>query len=184
MKAKQLYFLLLGGLAIVVLATVVGFFTGHKQLNGRVGELRKASADLVIANQELSRLDKLRAQYAEIRPLAEKASSVLPTQKEQDQVVAQVAKIVARQGLGLAGLSFKQTDGLPDERSQSLPAEIGGILMMPVQFETSGTYRQIQSLLLSFERQQRFMRVSTLNLTRAEGGEVTAALTLEVFFKP
>ncbi len=98
--------------------------------------------------------------------------------------IAQISGIIQDQGLSLTGLTFAATEGLPNEQSQSMPSGISGILVMPVQFDTEGSFSQLSRMLESFEHQARFMRVSDLNINRNDNGSLNASLTVEVFFKP
>lgn len=184
MNPKKFFFTLLGISLVLLLAVGISFWMANHQLNQKIIKLNKLNTDLILENEQISRLKKLQAQYNDIRPLAEKASAVLPDQKAQDQVVAQVAAIVNKSGLDLSGLTFEKTTGLPDEQSQTTASGIGGIQVMPVRFQTTGNYRQLQAMLLNFEKQQRFMRVNTLDLSRDTEGKITAGVILEVFFKP
>lgn len=184
MKPNQLYYGLLGLLALVIIGGLAGFWIAHKQLDNKISTLRKLSGDLSLENDQISRLQKLESQYKQIEPLANKASSVLPDRKHQDEVVAQVSTIVKNNGLELAGLTFDDTSGLPDERSQTIASGIGGISVMPVRFQTTGRYEQLDAMLRDFEKQQRFMRVSTLEITRNQDGSASTNIVLEVYLKP
>lgn len=185
MKPKQLYFGLLGLLVVLVVAIIAGFIWGQKLLDGQIRTLRKISGDISLETGQIERLQSLQADYQKVVPLAEKVQSVLPSQKEQSEVIAQVSTIVASNGLGLSGLTFDKTEGLPTEQSQTQTGKIAGILIMPVRFQSSGSYTKLQSLLQSLERQQRYMRVTTLDIKRdADNGTLTFNITLEVFLKP
>ncbi|MBI3983675.1 type 4a pilus biogenesis protein PilO [Candidatus Microgenomates bacterium] len=184
MKPQRLNLILVIVTIALGLAGLVGYWLLQGQLSNRVATLSKITSDLALEYDQTQRLQKLEAQYANIEPLAIKAQGVLPVQKEQAEVVAQISAIVKSNGLSINGLTFEQTKGLPSEQSQTLPGKISGVLIMPVRFQTAGSYAQLQSLLRSIERQQRFMRVSTLELSRDEDGLLTANFTLELYFKP
>lgn len=184
MKPKQLYIILLSTIGVVTLGGLAAFVLTQKPLSLRITKLRRLSADIVLETEQISRLRSLEADYKKIEPLALKVQSVLPAQKQQGEVVAQVSTIVRNNGLSLTALTFDTTSGLPDERSQTVAGTIGGILIMPVRFETTGSYQQLAALMRSFEQQQRYMRVSILEVSRNDNGSVTANVTLEVFFKP
>ncbi|MBI4101050.1 type 4a pilus biogenesis protein PilO [Candidatus Microgenomates bacterium] len=184
MKPKQLYIFLLSLFAAVIAAGLIGYGLGHRLLASKISSLKKLSGDITLESEHIDNLQRLQADYQKIQPLADKAQSVLPAQKQQAEVIAQIGTIVKNNGLELAGLTFESTQGLPDEKSQSKPATIGGILVMPVRFQTTSSYSQLQSLLASFEKEQRFMRVSNLEITRNDNQSLTTNFTLEVFFKP
>lgn len=184
MKPQRLHLILIILIALLGLGGIVGYYLFWQQLSARITTLSKTASDLALEFDQTKRLQKLEAQYANIEPLALTAQGVLPVQKEQAEVVAQISTIVRGNGLSINGLTFDTTKGLPSEQSQTLPGKIGGILIMPVRFQTAGSYGQIQALLRSFESQQRFMRISTMELSRSEDGSLTANFTLEMYFKP
>lgn len=184
MKPKQLYFVLLGLIGLITVGTLGAYYMLHGTLNAKIASLKKISGDITLENEQIDRIKKLEKDLREIEPLAEKAQAVLPQQKQQDEVVAQISTIVRNNGLSISGLTFEATKGLPDDKSQTEASSISGILLMPVHFNTVSTYQQLTDLLLSFERQQRFMRVATLDISRIEGGSITTNISLEVFLKP
>ncbi len=184
MKAKQLFWVVVALLVLSVVGGLGGFWLSHQMLGTRITKLQRLTGDILLENDQINRLKKLDADYRQIEPLAQKVASVLPAQKAQADVVAQIATIVRNNGLELGGLTFESTKGLPDERSQTQAGSLSGILIMPVRFQTTSSYAQLQSMLLNFEQQQRFMRVSTLEISRSDKGQLLANITLEVFLKP
>ena len=184
MRAKQLYIVLIGLLSLAVVGGLTAFWLSHRVLGTRIAKLQRLTGDILLENDQINRLKKLEADYKRIEPLAVRVNSILPAQKAQADVVAQIATIVRNNGLALGGLTFDTTKGLPDERSQTLAGQQPGILIMPVRFQTTSSYGQLISVLNNFERQQRYMRVSTLEISRNETGQLGANITLEVFLKP
>ena len=183
MTPKYLHYGLLGLIGITVIGTLIGFVLSQQQISKRISSLQQLSSDIVIENEQLERLRNLESDYKKYEPLATKAQTILPNQKQQSEVVAQISTIARSNGMELKGLTFDATQGLPSDRSQTQPGSIGGILVMPVRFEATGTYQQLQNLLQNFEHQLRFMRVSILEIQRDAGGSVTFNMTLEVFLK-
>lgn len=181
MTPKQLYFTLLGVIGVLTLSLGAGFVLGHQRLDSRISELEQLQADNVLANERIRQLEDLEANYEEIQPLAVKIRSILPTEKKQAEVAAQVEKVVGSAGLRLNSISFEATQGLPSDTSQTTKSPVGGTLVMPAQFNITGTYGQLQDMLRKFENQERYMRVKTLQINRSEGGELTYSVSLEVF---
>lgn len=184
MKAKQLFIILLTGLLVLGVGGLISFGVAQSTLGNKISQLQRLAGDIQLENDQIARLKQLESDYKHVEPLAAKVASVLPQQKEQADVIAQIATIVRNNGLELDGLTFEDTKGLPDERSQTQTGPLGGILIMPVRFQTNSNYKQLQSMLRNFEQQQRYMRVSTLEINRNDRGRVEASLTLEVFLKP
>ncbi len=184
MKPKRLYWFLSALITITLLILIGGFWYGHTILVKRGHELSQVASELKFEKQHLDQLAALQSQYNAIKPLTARVQSVLPAQKDQAEVVAQISTLVKDTGLKISGLTFDTTQGLPGDTSQTRPASVGGILVMPVSFDTTGRYAQIENLLRSFERQERFMRVSSIEISRNEDGTITSGLVIEVFLKP
>lgn len=183
MKPKQLTFVLFGVLGLVIVLGIGGFVYGQKLLSTKIQQIQRISADIKLQTQELEHLAKLEKNYQQIAPLDQKAQSVLPTQKQQSDVVAQITTLIKRNGMSIDGLTFEKTSGLPSETSQTQPGKVGGILVMPVKFQATATYSQMISLLSSFEQQQRYMQVTNLDITRQEDKLLVLNISLNVFLK-
>ncbi len=185
LKPKQVYFGLIILLAVLLVGGLISFSSLQKQLGKKIANLTRVDSDIVLENQQIGKLQQLQTDYQQVQPLADQVQAVLPPQKNQAEVVAQIATIVQGRGLVLSGLTFDTTQGLPSDQSQTQPAiGVSGIFVMPVKFETTGSYNKIEALLKSFELEQHFMRVSVLEITRTDSGQLDANFTLEVFFKP
>ncbi len=185
MKPKKLYFVLLGLIGLLTALTFAMFIFGQQLLSKRITEIQTLSGDIQLQTEQIQSLQTQEKDFAEIAPLAEKAQSILPSQKDQAEVVAQISSIVAQSGLPLGGLAFESTQGLPSDKSQTIPGKVSGILIMPVNFETSGTYAQLQGLLQAIEKQERYMQVSTLDIKRSADSKVLVInVSLEVYLKP
>lgn len=184
MKPKQLYFTLLAFSIVIAAAILAMFFFGQRQIETRVTVIEKLSADVEIQENRLKELKKLEAEYQELLPLINKVKNVLPEQKQQAEIIAQIAKLATQSNLKVNDLSFQATSGLPGPITQTENVAVGGIKTMPVTFEIDGSFEQLQSLLQKFEKQERFMQVRSLSISRGEGGNLAVGVQLVVFLKP
>lgn len=184
MKPKQLTYVLAGALAMIVILGIASFLYGQKQLSVKIQQIQKTSADIKLQTQELEHLAKLEKSYQQFAPLDKKAQSVLPTQKQQSEVIAQITTLIKRNGMSIDGLTFEKTSGLPSETSQTQPGSVGGILVMPVKFQAKASYSQMIGLLKSLEQQQRYVQVTDLDITRTDGGLLVLNISVNVFLKP
>jgi Tfp pilus assembly protein PilN len=184
MKPKQLTYILGGVLIGLIVIGIGGFVYGQQQLSIKIQKIKKISSDIKLQTQELEHLAKLEKNYQQIAPLDQKAQSVLPAQKQQSEVIAQITTLIKRNGMSIDGLTFEKTSGLPDEKSQTQPGEVGGILVMPVKFQATASYLQMIGLLTSFEQQERYMQVTNLDITRQEDKLLVLNISLNVFLKP
>ncbi len=184
MKPKVLTYILILILVAILAIGFGGFVYGQSILDKKVQDIQKVSADIKLQTQELEHLAKLEKNYQLIAPLDKKAQSVLPAQKQQSEVIAQISTLIRRNGMSVDGLTFEKTAGLPSEKSQTQPGQVGGILVMPVKFQVTATYAQMIGLLASFEQQQRYMQVTSLDITRQEDRLLVLNMSVNVFLKP
>ncbi|MEX0748914.1 MAG: type 4a pilus biogenesis protein PilO [Candidatus Saccharimonadales bacterium] len=184
MKPSQLTLLLAGLVALLSLVGLTSFWLSHQALNEKSTRLSAVLSDIMLVNQQLESFDRLEAEYEEIGPLQEQVYEVLPTEKRQTEVTLQLDSIVDSIGVQLSGLNFQSTSGRPGEISQTLAAEVPGVLVMPVQFQITSSYAQFVELLQKIENQQRYMQINDLSISRAGSNQLQFNVNLEVFLKP
>jgi Tfp pilus assembly protein PilO len=184
MSAKRFFYVLAGILVLMGLGITGGFYYAQRQLAANITSLNHLASEIEIENREKTRLESLQRNFRTIEPLAAKVQAILPAQKQQGEVVAQISQIVTSRGIPLTGLAFDTTKGLPNDKSQTQASKIGGIAVMPVKFQVDATSTQLQALLKALEQQERYMRVANLDITRSESnGKLTCDFTVEVFLK-
>ncbi len=184
MTPKRFSLVLIGLIVAMACLVIATFGYGQKLLSQRATKLQRLSGDIQLETEQIQRLRELESSYQQVAPLANKVQTILPSQKQQAEIVALVAAIVEGSGLPLNGISFDPTQGLPSNLSQTKSGSVSGILEMPISFESTGSYNKLQTLLKSLEKQQRYIQVNTLDITRSATNVLNFNITLRVFVKP
>jgi Tfp pilus assembly protein PilO len=184
MKPKQLYFMLLALTVTLALATIAVFILSQRKIDSKITKIQHLSADVELQDDRLTELKRLEKDYQELLPLINKVKNILPEQKQQAEIIAQISTLATQSNLELTNLSFQSTTGLPGPTSQTENATIGGIKTMPVSFKITGSFSQLLNLLEKFEHQERFMQVNSLAVSKTEDNQLTVDLQLVVFLKP
>jgi Tfp pilus assembly protein PilO len=72
--------------------------------------------------------------------------------------------------------------GLPNSVSQTVKA--GDVLALPISFQITGAYAQLQAFTQKVENLNRFTNITTLGVARNNSGPVSYTLSLNAYIKP
>lgn len=181
MKPKLFYFVLAGLLTIGAAGTVAGYYFASQGLNQRKQVLKQELTKSALADERIDQLTSLRSQFKQLSPLAAKLDNALPRVKKQSEVILQIQQVATSAGMGVSNISFQANNGLPTDTSQAV--KIGDYFAMPISFQLSGSYPQLQSFLQQLESLERYTSVTQLSISRS-GSRLTFTINLNAFFKP
>jgi len=183
MKPKQFYFILLTTLGLVLLLGASGFAWGNKQINNKLRAYRVELAKVYTANETLDNLAKLNSQYEKISPLVAKLYAVLPSKKQQSEILVQLQQIAQNSGLVLSNINFLSSSTGPSDTSQTV--KNNGFLAMPINLQVIGTYSQLQNFLQQAENLNRYNSISTMTIVRNEdqSSTLTVNMVINAFLK-
>lgn len=184
MNPKQLYFGLLGLIALIVLGGVGTYYLSHQSLSAKITHFSELNVDIGLQNQRLRELRELETAYAAAAPTAEKTGRILPSEKLQSEVSAQIFAMIRSAGLSSDTLSYQPTTGLPGGSTQTTATDVAGVLVMPVTFSVGGSYEQLLRFLDNIEHQERLMQVQALDIARSAEEDLSFNIQLEVFLQP
>src|SRR5476649_1754347 len=143
MKPKQFFFILLGAVGVTLLVAGVGYYMGLTQLKTQSTELATGLASQADADAQIEKLGQLKREYdRDIVPILPLLDEALPRDKKQTEILAQLQNIASNVGLQIASISMPSPLGLPTSVSQTIKA--GTLLALPVSFQLSGSYDQLQ----------------------------------------
>jgi Tfp pilus assembly protein PilO len=184
MQPKQFFFMLVAVIGALVVGIAAGYYYLSTNLKRQTVTLSERLADVEVADDAIAQLRLLEKQYQKAEPLVPALEASLPRTKQQTEILIQLQQLAARSGLSLPGITFASTAGLPTPVSQSIKE--GDVLMLPVNFQTTGSYEQLSSFLQGLERFNRYTKVAGLNVTRVENRPktLTFSVNLNVYFKP
>jgi type IV pilus assembly protein PilO len=184
MKPKQFFFIGLGMIGAVVVIAGTGYYFAltrlHTQANNEAVELATQTQD----ESQISSLRRLQYQYThEIEPILPLINEALPTDKKQTEILAQLQNIAAGVGLSISTISMPNPIGLPNSVSQTIKS--GTVLALPISFQLSGTYNQLQAFTEQVENLNRFTDITNLAISRPDKTQpIVYSISLNAYIMP
>jgi Tfp pilus assembly protein PilO len=184
MTPKRFFYLLLGSGLLVLVAAGVGYYYALTFIQGTQNQLATQLAEQSAADDQLTYLGKLKNQYAhDIVPILPLIEQALPHTKNQTELLSQLQQIAQESGLSITSVSFTSGQGLPTATSQTV--QNGTVLALPISFQISGSFTQLQTFLTKVETLSRFTNVTTLSVTRPDKSKpIVYSMTVNAYIKP
>jgi Tfp pilus assembly protein PilO len=184
MKPKQFFLVLLGIFGGVALLAGGGYYFALKQLHTQSAELSTGLAQQAAADTQIESLSRLKRQYdRDIVPILPLLDEALPRDKKQTEILAQLQSIASQVGLQITSVSMPSPLGLPTGVSQTIKS--GTVLALPISFQLSGSYEQLQQFTARVENLNRFTNVTNLAISRPDKSKpVVYSIALNAYIKP
>jgi Tfp pilus assembly protein PilO len=181
---KKFFYLLLGILVSVLAAGGGGYYYGLTQLHEQSGALAAKMATAEGAGEQIDRMTSLQHQYnRDIVPILPVINSALPREKKQTEILAQLQNIASSTGLSITSVSMPAPIGVPTSVSQTV--KDGAVLALPISFQLSGSYGQLQTFLSRVENLNRFTNVTNLAISRPDKTKpIVYSISLNAYIKP
>ena len=184
MKPKQFFQVLLGIFGATLVLTGGGYYLGLQQLKTRSATLAAQLAAQSAADSQIDDLSRLKRQYTrDIVPILPLLDEALPRDKKQTEILAQLQNIAADVGLQIASVSMPSPLGLPTSVSQTIKS--GTVLALPISFQLSGSYDQLQAFTERVENLNRFTNITNLGISRPDKAKpIVYSIALNAYIKP
>ncbi len=184
MKPKQFFLILVGTFGVILLLAGVGYYMALEQLKAQSDKLSTGLATQLAADEQIERLSVLQRQYTrDIEPILPLIDDALPRDKKQTQILAQLQTIAAGVGLQITSVSMPSPVGLPTNVSQTVKS--GTVLALPINFQLSGTYDQLQQFTSRVERLNRFTNITNLAVNHSDKSKpIVYSISLSAYIKP
>jgi len=167
MKPKQFFFILLGATVLVVAAAGGGYYWAMKKMQAGSTAYAAQLANQSAADDEIDMLEHTKYEYNnEIVPILPLMDEALPHDKKQTEILAQLQNIASSVGLDITSISMPAPQGLPTSVSQT--QAVGNVLALPITFQLSGTYAQLQTFAQKVENLNRFTNITNLAIEHAD----------------
>lgn len=184
MRAKQLYLVMWGAVAVMVAVAGWVFYIANQRLGQTIAALAKKDEDIQIATKEVANLQTLQRQLARVESIKPEIDAALPKGKTQSEAVAQIITIAKGNGIVFKSILFEATQGLPAEGSQTKPSTVvPAVSTIPITVETESiSYGTLKSFLRDVLAIRRNANVNTLIITRdAENpGRISARIIIDI----
>ena len=200
MKAKQLYFVLIA-LVVLLLGGFLGVAYGANKLMSRQAQkLSKLRADSTALDDEQVSLSKNKqdvAKYGELNTIAE---TIVPQDKDQAEAVREIVNLAAQSGIGkLSSIVFPSselgniaagTHENPDLTQLVAVKGMPGVYQLQITITQSTSdevdYGQFTTFLSKLEQNRRTAQVSSITVQPdvTHPGKVAFTLVINEFIKP
>jgi len=196
MKAKQLYFLLVGVLCLLGIGLFGLAFGTNKLLSNQATELSKLRADsdvLTSLQTTLARNKKDIIKYSDLNKIAE---TIVPQDKDQAEAVREIVSLAAQSGIPkLSSITFPTstlgalTGPKTNPNLTQLTPVVGmkGVYLLQITVTQDGStkvpYNNFITFLQKLEQNRRTAQVSAITVT-PEKGQVGFTLIINEYIKP
>lgn len=184
MKPKQFFFVLLGLIGVILAAGGAGYYFMLKNLKASTNVQAQHLAEQTAAADEIDRLTLLKRQYdRDIVPILPLIDDALPRDKKQTEILSQLQTIATSVGLRIDSISMPSPLGLPTSVSQTVKA--GNVLALPISFQLSGSYDQLQTFTSRVENLNRFTNITNLAINHTDKNKpIVYSISLNAYIKP
>jgi Tfp pilus assembly protein PilO len=184
MKPKHFFLVLLGVFAAMVLIAGGGYYFGLKQLHAQSSALSVGLAAQAEADTQIETLSRIKRQYdRDIVPILPLLDEALPRDKKQTEILAQLQSIASQVGLQITSVNMPSPLGLPTGVSQTVKS--GTVLALPISFQLTGNYDQLQQFTARVENLNRFTNVTNLAISRPDKSKpIVYSIALNAYIKP
>jgi hypothetical protein len=201
MKAKQLYFVL-----VAVLVLLLGGFFGvaygsNKFMGSQAAKLSKLRADSAALDEQQVSLTKNKQDIAKYGDLNTIAETVVPQDKDQAEAVREIVNLAAQSGIpNLSSITFPSSDlGATTSGSKSSASDLtqltpvkgmSGVYQLQITITQGGSgevgYDQFLTFLDKLEQNRRTAQVSSINVQPdlSKPGQVSFTLVINEYIKP
>jgi len=184
MNPKQFFFGILGAIGVIVVVAGAGYYLVLQQLNARTKVLANALYEQSAADDQIASLARLKHQYDhDIVPILPLMDEALPHEKKQTEILSQLQTLANNTGLQITSISMPSPTGLPTSVSQTIKA--GNVLALPISFQLSGSYDQLQTFTSRVENLNRFTNITNLAISRPDKTKpIVYSISLNAYIKP
>lgn len=184
MKPKQFFLVLLGIFGVVLLAGGGGYYFALQHLHTKSDALATGLAAQAQTDTQIQSLTLLKRQYdRDILPILPLLDQALPREKKQTEILTQLQTLASQSGLQITSINMPSPSGLPTSVSQTIKS--GTVLALPISFQLSGSYEQLQTFTMRVENLNRFTNITNLSISRPDKSKpIVYSIALNAYIKP
>jgi len=192
MSPKRFFIIMLVILGLTIVGGGAGFYWADGKLKAKARSVSELLADRDVQSDKIDKLRTSKNSVQNAKELNDLINSLLPTQKQQDNLVANIIYTATTQaGISAAqitNISFNGT-GSPDLLSgTTLSKDIQGIYVYPFTLQLKDiSYDTMLRLFSSFEHNQRIIQADQVQIApdKSKAGYISSvSLSLKTFVQP
>lgn len=183
MTPKRMHTILLCILGLLIAVTIGGLYFANQRLTSIANETARLSAEIEVSNKQIDTYTLTKIKVDSLDYVGELAGKVLPEDKEQSVVVAELSQFALRANLTVAGIEFADpaSSSSGDKKKSTIPK---GVEVIPIVVKfNNARYEDLLEFLRTVENNRRKMQINNINLQPDEDdrtilSEVSVAINL------
>ena len=194
---KRVFYVMIGVVSLVVLVGVGIFYYVDSLFASNAQEISNLKADDAILEERIRKGREIEQQLKDIEFLVPVIEEVLPSDKQQSNLVGELTEIENQTGVELQNITFPGSDigdgGDPSITQTENLESLGRVKLLPVNTSFQCvSFDQLLNFLEKTEDNRRKMQVTSIDIARrgdsndpsCPAGNLDVSLTLEVYINP
>ena len=187
MTPKRVNLLLKGALVAIVLATIGGLYLADKKLDTVASQTARYKAEAEVAQKQYEAYKLTKVKVDSLDYVDDLAARVLPEDKEQSVIVAELSQFALRAKMSVSQINFpdkEASSAQPGAKNQKAQTPKGvQVIPINVQLKAGSKYENLLEFLRYVENNRRKMQIASIDLKpdtedRSRLSEVTVILNL------
>jgi hypothetical protein len=193
MSPKRFFFVMVGIFILSLLASGAGFYWGDQQLRAKARTVSELLAERDAQTDKINKLEASKSSTQNTQELLnDLISSLLPQQKDQDNLVANIiytaTKTAGVSASQITNISFSAT-GAPTPLSGTTQSkDVQGVYVYPFTLQLKDiSYNTMLRLFAAFESNQRIIQADQVQIApdKSHPGSISSlSLSLKTFVQP
>lgn len=185
MTPKRTFMAMLGVLAITLLAGFGAFYWSSQNLDKSAKDISALKAENDILDIRIAAVDSAQAKLNELSDIRKEIAEILPPEKIQSDIIAQILDIASDNNITLNGISFPSSADPKDfSLSQTEPLKgVGGVRFTTVTTDFTTSFNSLLSFLNDIEKNQRLMQISNVNISPNANGSLGINIGIQIYVK-
>lgn len=186
MSSKKAFYLIIATVVLTLLVGGVVYYYADQYLSHKAKEISVLKADLEIVELKIANARKAEQDLEKLGFLSDIVDEVLPPEKIQSNVVAELVSFAADANVRLDSIGFEATDiksTVPVSQTKPLQG-VNGVNTLPISLTINGNYNNLLRFLENIETNRRKMQVDSLSLSpNIESGGISSSITINVYVR-
>jgi len=156
-----------GALVAIIVATIGVLYVGNQRMVTVAHDTAKLRAQVRANADQITAYTRTQVKVESLDYVDELANKVLPAEKEQSAIIAEVSEFALRSSLPIEQITFVETSQSTGKAAKGKLAIPKGVEVIPVtiQFQTGSRYTDVLDFLRTVESNRRKMQVTDISIT-------------------
>jgi Tfp pilus assembly protein PilO len=183
-SARNVFYGLIVGLLLAVGGGFIVYSTFHSRLEAQSSNIETKKAELAASDDKLKLTILANNQFEQLNDVNDIIGNIIPDNKAQSDVVADVTVLAQRSNTTLNSINFNSSNiGEEQATSQTVESDYPGLRKLPVTVTVEASYDQLLQFLQEIESNQRKITVDSIAINPSENGRFAANLIVNFYVR-